>query len=121
MAATTQIPHYASDGRSPGQRPLETAQRLVANGFAKPSFGRKGHLKAIWLRREDGMSLMQSSIRAETRYSSLETLEQGRGWKLRRLRMKDEDGVEFRIGPPLFTVWNKCLVGRARVCRGSPR
>lgn len=47
MAATTQIPYYASDGKSLGLRPLEIVQRLVTNGFAKPSYGRRGHLKAI--------------------------------------------------------------------------
>jgi hypothetical protein len=71
----------ASDGKSLGYRPLETAQRLVANGFATPSYGRKGHLKAIWLR---------------------------------RLQMKDEDGVEFSTEPLFFTVLNECLVRRAR-------
>lgn len=81
MAASTQIPYYASDGKPLGYRPLETAQRLVANGFAKPSYGRKGHLKAIWLRREDGTSPVQPSIRAGTRYSFLETLEHGRCWE----------------------------------------
>ena len=110
MAATTQIPYYASDGKSLGHRPLDTAQRLVANGFAKPSYGRKGHLKAIWLRREDGTSPVQSSIRAGTRYSFLETLEHGRCWKLRRLQMTDEDGVEFSTEPLFFTVLNECLV-----------
>lgn len=68
MAAITQIPYYASDGKSLGHRSLVTAQRLVANGFAKPSYGRKGHLKAIWLRREDGTSPGWSS--APSRCSS---------------------------------------------------
>lgn len=110
MPASLQIPYYDADGRSLGYRPLDTAQRMVANGFAKPSFGRKGHLKAIWLRREDGTSPVQSSIRAGTRYSFLETLEHGRCWKLRRLQMRDEDGVEFSTEQMYFSVLNECLV-----------
>ncbi len=42
-----QIPYYAPDGTSLGFRTLEVAKRLIEGGFAKPSYGRKGHLKAI--------------------------------------------------------------------------
>jgi hypothetical protein len=54
MKSTEQIPYYTPDGTSLGFRSLDATKRLIAGGFVKPSYGRKGHLKAIWLRREDG-------------------------------------------------------------------
>jgi hypothetical protein len=89
------IPYYAPDGRSLGFRTAEAAKRLLAGGYVKPSYGRKGHLKAIWLLREDGSSPVQAHANAGTRYSFIETLEHGRCWKLRRLTYRDEDGVKF--------------------------
>jgi hypothetical protein len=52
MKPADQIPYYAPDGASLGFRSVEAAKRLIENGFVKPSHGRKGHLKAIWARRE---------------------------------------------------------------------
>jgi hypothetical protein len=48
------IPFYAADGRSLGFRTLDAAQRLVAGGKVKASYGRKKKLRAIWLSKEDG-------------------------------------------------------------------
>ena len=56
MKATDQIPFYAADGRSLGFRTLEAAERLVAGGYVKASYGRKKNLRAIWARQQDGGS-----------------------------------------------------------------
>ncbi len=107
-----QIPLYAPDGRSLGFRALDAAKRLIEGGFVKPSYGRKGQLKAIWLRREDGSSPVQPSVRAGTKYSFIENLEHGRCWKLRRLDGKDEDGVPFSTRGVFLQVVADCLVAR---------
>jgi hypothetical protein len=88
-----QIPFYAADGTPLGFRTPEAARRLIAGGYVKPSYGRKGHLKAIWRCQEDGGNPVQPSVRAGTKYSFIENLEHGRCWKLRRLDRRDEDGV----------------------------
>ena len=93
MQTTEQIPYYAPDGASLGFRSAEAAKRLIENGFVKPSYGRKGHLKAIWARREDGSDPVETHAKAGTRYSFVESLENGRCWKLRRLDRRDDDGV----------------------------
>ena len=95
MKHAEQIPYYAPDGTSLGFRSRAAAKCLIAGGFVKPSYGRKGHLKAIWLRQEDGSSPVQAHANAGTRYSFIETLEHGRCWKLKRLTYRDEDGVKF--------------------------
>ena len=51
-----QIPMYAADGRSLGFRSVESARRLIANGYVEAVYGRKGHLKAIQAKQEDGAS-----------------------------------------------------------------
>ncbi|HKE25891.1 MAG TPA: hypothetical protein VKB88_26220 [Bryobacteraceae bacterium] len=93
MKRADQIPYYAPDGTSLGFRSLAAAKRLIAGGFVKPAYGRKGHLKAIWLRREDSGNPVATRTPAGTRYSFLENLNHGRCWKLRRLDHKDEEGV----------------------------
>ena len=110
MKHAEQIPYYAPDGTSLGFRSLAAAKRLIAGGFVKPSYGRKGHLKAIWLLREDGSSPVESHAPAGTRYSFLENLDQGRCWKLRRLDRKDEDGVSFTTRGLFAQVVTDCLV-----------
>ncbi len=47
------IPFYAPDGSSMGFRKLGAAERRIAGGPVKPASGRKGRLKAIFLRRLD--------------------------------------------------------------------
>jgi len=102
---------YAADGRSLGFRTLEAAQRLVAGGFVKPSYGRKGHLKAIWLRQEDGSNPVETGARAGTRYSFPERLDSGhRNWKLRRLDVKDEDGTVVSTRGVFLQVLQECIV-----------
>ncbi|MCC6389110.1 MAG: hypothetical protein IT167_00805 [Bryobacterales bacterium] len=103
------IPYYASDGRSLGFRTLEAAKRLLTGGYVKPSYGRKGHLKAIWLLREDGSNPVQAQANPGTRYSFIENLEHGRCWKLRRLDRRDEDGVPFTTRGVFLQVVTDCL------------
>ena len=62
----------------------------------KPSYGRKGHLKAIWLRGEDGSNPVETRASGGTSYSFLENLDHGRCWKLRRLDGKDEE--DYSLG-----------------------
>ena len=89
MKHAEQIPYYAPDGTSLGFRSLADAKRLIAGGFVKPSYGRKGHLKAIWLRREGGSNPVETRVPAGTRYSFPENLDHGRCWKLRHLDRKE--------------------------------
>jgi hypothetical protein len=107
-----QIPLYAPDGTSVGFRALDAAKRLIEGGYVKPSYGRKGHLKAIWLRREDGSSPVEGRARVGTHYSFIENLEHGRCWKLRRLDRRDEDGVPFTTRGVFLQVVADCLVVR---------
>ena len=110
MKHADQIPYYAADGTSLGFRSLAAAKRLIAGGFVKPSYGRKGHLKAIWLLREDGSNPVEMSAPAGTRYSFLENLDHSRCWKLRRLERKDEEGVDFSTRSIFTQVLADCLI-----------
>ena len=105
-----QIPYYAPDGTSLGFRSAAAAKRLIRGGFVKPSYGRKGHLKAIWLRQEDGTNPVEAHAKAGTRYSFVESLDHGRCWKLRRLDRKDEDGIPFTTRGVFMQVVTDCLV-----------
>jgi len=104
-----QIPFYAADGTPLGFRTPEAARRLVAGGYVKPSYGRKGHLKAIWRCQEDGGNPVQPSLRAGTKYSFIENLEHGRCWKLRRLDRRDEDGVPVSTRGIFLQVVRECM------------
>lgn len=104
------IPYYAPDGTPLGFRSMEAARRLIAGGYVKPSYGRKGHLKAIWLRREDGGNPVEAHARGGTCYSFLENLDAGRCWKLRRLDHRDEDGVPVCTRGVFLQVVRDCLV-----------
>ena len=107
-----QIPYYAPDGTSLGFRTRESAQRLIAGGHVKPAYGRKGHLKAIFLARADGSNPIETHPRTGTRYSFLQTLDSGRRcWKLRRLDGRDEDGVPVETRGVFLQVVRECLVG----------
>ena len=101
---------FDEDGTSLGFRTPEAARRLIAGGYVKPSYGRTGHLKAIWVQREDGSNPVEAHARAGTRYSFLENLDHGRCWKLRRLDRKDEDGVAFSRRGVFVQVLADCLV-----------
>ena len=104
------IPFYAPDGASLGKRTLDAAKRLIAGGFVKPSYGRKGHLKAIWLRREDGSSPVETHAPRGTRYSFLQNLDNGRCWKLRRVDGRDDDGIPVDTRGVFLQVLRDCLV-----------
>jgi hypothetical protein len=105
------IPYYAPDGTSLGFRSVDAAKRLIAGGNVKPSYGRKGHLKAIWLQGQDGSNPVETHARAGTRYSFVENLEHGRCWKLRRLDRRDEDGTPFTTRGIFLQAVADCLVG----------
>lgn len=110
MKPAEQIPYYAPDGTSLGFRSLDAAKRLIEGGFVKASYGRKGHLKAIWLRQADGSSPVEINAPGGTRYSFIENLEHGRCWKLRRVDRRDEDGVPFSTRGVFGQVVTDCLV-----------
>jgi hypothetical protein len=104
-----QVPIYAADGTPLGFRTPEAARRLIAGGYVRPSYGRKGHLKAIWRCQEDGGNPVQPSVRAGTKYSFIENLEHGRCWKLRRLDRRDEDGVPVSTRGIFLQVVRECM------------
>jgi hypothetical protein len=106
-----QIPLYASDGTSLGFRPIDAARRLIAGGYVKPAYGRKGYLKAIWLLQEDGGNPVETHARSGTRYSFLENIETGRCWSLRRLDRRDGDGVPVITRGVFLQVVTECRVG----------
>ena len=96
---------YAADGRSLGFRSVESARRLIANGFVEAVYGRKGHLKAIQAKHPDGASATMTRVSAGTRYSFREHFETGTvAWKLKRLGKGDE------LRPIFMTVVTDCLV-----------
>ena len=108
MKSADQIPYYAPDGTSLGVRSLAFAQRLVEGGFVKPSYGRKGHLKAIWLLQQGGGNPVETHPRSGTRYSFIETLEHGRCYRLRRLDQRDDDGVPVSMRAAFLQVVADC-------------
>ena len=110
MKTERQIPYYAPDGRSLGLRTHDTAKRLIEGGYVKPSWGRKGHLRAIWLQSPDGGNPIQTRPVLSTKYSVIEKLEHGRCWKLRRLDCRDEDGVLVNTRGVFQQVLKDCLV-----------
>jgi hypothetical protein len=104
------IPYYAPDGTSLGLRTLAAAKRLIAGGYVKPAWGRKGHLKAIWLQSPDGSNPIATRAKGGTHYSHIQKLENGRCWKLRKLDGRDEDGVTFSARNVFLQVVTDCLV-----------
>ena len=111
MQTEQHIPYYASDGTSLGFRSAESANRLVAGGFVQPSYGRKGHLRAIWARTEDGSSPVETRPPSGTRYSFPENLDSGRRcWKLRRVDGRDDDGMPVTTRGVFLQVLKDCLV-----------
>jgi hypothetical protein len=107
-----QIPIYAADGTSLGFRTIEAAKRLIASGYVKPAYGRKGHLKAIWLLQEDGGNPVETNARSGTRYSFLQNLDNGnRCWKLRQVDGRDDDGMPVTTRGVFLQVVAECRVG----------
>jgi hypothetical protein len=105
-----QIPLYGPDGKSFGSRSIEAANRLIEGGHVVPAYGRKGHLKGIWLRQQDSGNPIETHVRSGTRYSILEKLDNGaRCWKYRRLDRLDEDGVPVNTRGLFLQVLVECL------------
>ena len=105
-----QVPLYAADGASLGLRSLEAATRLIADGHVKPTYGRKGHLKAIWLRQQDGRSRVETQAPSSTRCSFLQNLGDGnRCWKLRRVDGRDDDGMPVSTRGVFLQVVKDCM------------
>ncbi len=105
------IPFYGPDGASLGYRTPEAAERLVANGYVKPAYGRKGHLRAIFLQEEDGGSPVETHAHAGTRYSFLQKLDYGgQCWKLRPVDGRDDDGVPVSTRSVFQQVIEDCLI-----------
>jgi len=116
------IPCYDADGTSLGYRPLAAAQRLVASGHVRAAYGRKGHLKAIWLLQADGGNPVQSHAHAGTRYSYIESLETGRCWQLRRLDRRGTttaDGAPANPRDPFFQVVRDCMAAPSSGARAA--
>jgi hypothetical protein len=109
MSQTKNIPLYAADGRSLGFRNEEAARRLVAAGHVSPSYGRKGHLRAIWLRGENGTSAIQGHIPSGAKYSFRQQLDNGRCWTLRRLDRRDDNGVMVNTRGLFLNVIAECM------------
>ena len=110
MKSADQIPYYASDGSSLGYRSIGAARRLIAGGYVRPAYGRKGHLKAIWLLHQDGGNPVETHPRSGTRYVFIETLERGRCYALRRLDQRDDDGVPGSMRDAFLQVVAECTV-----------
>lgn len=112
MKQNSTIPLYAADGTSLGLRTTEAAQRLVAAGHVTASYGRRGHLKGIWLRREGERTPVAARTSSSKRYSYLKNLDAGgRCWHLRRLDQRDEDGTRIDTRSAFAQVVADCLVG----------
>ncbi len=89
---------YAADGASLGFRTLAAAQQLIANGLVDPVYGRKGHLKAVFSKKDDGPpTVIEGGAPRGTCYSFQTRIESGPlVWKLKRLGKKDELRPLFR-------------------------
>ena len=111
MKSTDLIPLFTSEGRSLGFRTIVAAKSLIKRGFVKPSYGRKGHLRAIWQIAEDGSNPVVAQMPGGTKYSSLQNLEHGgRCWTLRRVDQRDEDGAMVSNRGAFLQVLTDCLV-----------
>ena len=116
------IPIYAADGTPLGFRSPEAAQRLLANGYVKPSYGRRAQLRALWLLKEDGRNPVETRVRSGTRYSFVQRLDNGhRCWKLRRVDGKDDDGTPVSTRGAFLQVVKDCLGPWRRVSQGTKK
>jgi len=104
-----QIPYYASDGTSLGFHSLARALRLVAGRFVMPSYGPKGHLRAIWLAKEDGGNPVETHARTGTRYTFRQNLDSGgRCYSFRPVDQRDESGVIVSMQDAFLQVVADC-------------
>jgi hypothetical protein len=108
MKSPDQIPYYAPDGGSLGFRSVAFALRQLADGLVTPSYGPKGHLRAIWVPKDDGSTPVETHPRSGTRYTFIETLETGRCYTLRRLDKRDDDGVLVSMRAAFLQVVADC-------------
>ncbi|MCL4853335.1 MAG: hypothetical protein KJZ78_18415 [Bryobacteraceae bacterium] len=85
-----EYPLYSADGRCFGFRSRTAVQRLLSMHLVRPVYGRKGHLKAVYLPDADGSHPVTKSTRG-TKYSYLERFEAGSvAWALKKLGKGDE-------------------------------
>lgn len=114
-----QIPIYSADGRPLGYRTPEAAERLIANGYVKPAYGRKGHLKALHLQQEDGGNPIETHPRNGTRYSFPQRLDSGlRCWRLKRVDARDDDGTIVWIHAMFLWPWWRSARGPEKPLTG---
>ncbi len=101
-----EYPLYNAEGTRLGFRSREAVQRLLSMHLVRPVYGRKGHLKAIFLPTVDGSHPVQRP-KPGTKYSFKEYFDTGTiAWTLKKLGR----GEELR---PLFEqVVADCLVKR---------
>ena len=78
-------------------------------GHVTADYGRKGHLKAIWLRSENGTSAIQGHLPSPTKYSFREQLDNGRCWNLKNLDRRDDNGVMVNLRGMFLNVVTECL------------
>ena len=109
MSQTNNIPLYAADGRCVGFRDEQVARRLVAAGQLSPSYGRKGHLRAVWMKDPQGDCPVPTRIPSGAKYSFRQQLDNGRCWALRRLDRRDDDGVMVNTRGLFLNVITECL------------
>ena len=110
MKRTDEVPCYAADGTSLGFRPIEAARKLISTGYVKAVYGRKGHLRAIFMPHEDGTNPIPPSIPGGARYSFIQNLESARCWTLRRMDERDENGVALDMRDDFLRVVTDCLL-----------
>ena len=85
--------------------------RQVAGGYVRPVYGRKGHLRAIFLLQEDGGNPVETHARIGSRYSYLQNLDNGgRCWNLRTVDQRDEDGALVSTRSAFAQVVTDCTV-----------
>ncbi|MEI9975320.1 MAG: hypothetical protein WDO73_26615 [Ignavibacteriota bacterium] len=86
----------------------------LSSPFSNPpesSYGRKGHLRAIWLLQQDGGNPIEAHTPNGTKYSFQQNLDNGRRcWKLRRVDGRDDDGVPVTTRGVFVQVVMDCLV-----------
>ena len=106
-----QIPYYTSDGIPLGFHSLARALRLVAGRFVMASYGPKGHLRAIWVPKEDGGNPVEAHARTGTRYTFLQNLDSGdRCYSFRPVDQRDESGAIVSMQVAFLRVVADCTV-----------
>ena len=104
-----QIPLYSAAGIMLGVRQIAAAKSLISGGYVKPSYGRKGHLRAIWLPATDGANPVETHLRSGTKYSHLQSLDSGHHcWKFRRVDGRDDDGMPVNTRGVFMQVVTDC-------------